>query len=181
MIPRILKRWFYDTAAAAAAEFALIFPILMVLLVGVYELGNAISINQRSIAASQIIADLIARNASVDAVMIDEAIRAGELAVEPYSLEEMGVDIVSLEYDDNDEPQVVWRETRNMDENDDAVDRAVGLGVEGDGALVVTVQYIYNPIFGSPLTHDIVMQELSFARGRRTAIIAMNEEDDDEE
>lgn len=172
----IIRKWAGDISAVAAAEFTLIFPILMVMLLGVYELGNAISVNQRSISASQIIADLIARNSSVDETMIDEAIRAGELAVEPYSLAEMGVDIVSLEYDDNDQPQVVWRETRNMDENDDAVDRAVGLGVEGDGALVVTVQYIYHPIFSSPLTNDITMQELSFARGRRTAVVAMNEE-----
>lgn len=174
MIFRVFKQWLRDAAGVAAAEFALIFPLLMVMLLGVYELGNAISINQRSIAASQIIADLIARNTSVDDGMVDEAIRAGELAVEPYSLADMGIDIVSLEYDDNDRPQVVWRETRNMDENEDVLDRAVGLGVSGDGALVVTVQYLYHPIFSSPLTHDITMQELSFARGRRTAIVSYN-------
>ena len=171
-----VKKWVFDTAATAAVEFVLIFPLLMTMLLGVFELSNAISVNQRSIAASQIIADLLARKSTVTEDMIDEAVRAGELAVEPYSLADMGVDIISLEYDEEDEPQIVWRETRNMDENDDAIDRSVGLGVNGDGALVVTVQYLYRPYFGSMVINEFTMQELSFSRGRRSPVVVLDED-----
>lgn len=171
-----VKKWVFDTAATAAVEFTLIFPLLMTMMLGVFELSNAISVNQRSIAASQIIADLIARKSTVTEDMVDEAIRAGELAVEPYSLAEMGVDIVSLEFDENDEPQVVWRETRNMTENDDVLDRSVGLGVNGDGAMIVTVQYLYRPYFGSMVINEFTMQELAFSRGRRSPVVVLNED-----
>jgi Flp pilus assembly protein TadG len=164
--------WIKDTAGAAMAEFVLIFPLLMIMLLGVYELSRAISINQRSIAASQIIADLIARNVVVDADIVDQAIRAGELAMEPYSLEGMGVDIVSVEYDEDDEPQELWRVTRDMDEYEDAVDNSTGLGVDGDGALIVTVEYLYQPVFDTILDDVITMRETAYARGRRTSVVS---------
>lgn len=164
-----------DTTATAAAEFTLIFPLLMTMLLGVFELSNAISINQRSIAASQIIADLLARNMTVDQAMLDDAIRAGQLAVEPYGLDDMGVDIVSLEFDENDDPQEVWRYTSNMNENPDALEDAVPLGAYGDGAVVVTVQYQYHPYFGSMVIDEFTMQEMSFARGRRSPVVEFDD------
>lgn len=167
-----VRSWRADVAGAAAAEFVLVFPILMVMLMGVYELSRAISINQRSIAASQIIADLIARNVVVDQDMVDEAIRAGELAMEPYPLEGMGVDIVSVQYDEDDEPQELWRVTRDMDEDDEAVDNSTGLGVDGDGTLVVTVEYLYQPVFNTILDDAITMRETTYARGRRTSVVS---------
>lgn len=169
---KTMRAWMGNVAGAAAAEFVLIFPILMVMLMGVYELSRAISINQRSIAASQIIADLIARNVVVDTDMVDEAIRAGELALEPYSLEGMGVDIVSVQYDDNDVPQELWRITRDMDEDADAVENSTGLGVNGDGALIVTVQYLYQPVFDTILDETLTMRETTYARGRRTSVVS---------
>lgn len=174
MIFALGKKWVVDTAATAAVEFVLIFPLLMIMLLGVFEMGNALSINQRSIAASQIIADLLARNVSVNQDIIDEAIRAGELAVEPYDLTDMGVDIVSVEYDVSNTPQEVWRYTTpNMVENAEALDRSVGLGVNGDGALVVTVEYLYHPYFGSIIRSEFTMREMAFSRGRRTAVVSM--------
>jgi Flp pilus assembly protein TadG len=169
---KIVRSWRADVAGAAMAEFVLIFPILMVMLMGVYELSRAISINQRSIAASQIIADLIARNVVVDDAIVDDAIRAGELALEPYSLEGMGVDIVSVQYDENDEPQELWRVTRDMDEDEDAVENSSGLGVDGDGTLIVTVQYLYQPVFDTILDEAVTMRETTYARGRRTSVVS---------
>lgn len=167
----IIRKWLEDAAGTAIAEFALIFPLMMTMLLGVFELGNAIAVNQRTIAASQIVADLIARNITVDDAMIDEAIRAAELAIAPYETTDFGIDIISVQYDENDEPQEVWRETRNMVGSEADADRAIGLGVEGDGALVVITQYIYRPFFGGMVIDEFTMREAAFARGRRTAVV----------
>lgn len=166
------RRWLSDRAAVAATEFALIFPVLMAMLLGVYDVGNAIWVNQKTIAASQIIADLITRNVSVTDDIIDEAIEAGELALSPYDLTDMGIDIISLSYNVDDEAELVWRETRRMDPVDNVLDRAVGLGVDGDGALAVAVTYVYRPFFGRMVIGEIQMEEMTYARGRRTAVVA---------
>jgi len=165
------KRFVADETAAAGIEFALVFPIMLILLLGIFDVGNALMAGQKTIVASQIIADLIARNVEVDDDMIDDIVRAGQLALDPVDTADMGVDIVSIEYDSDDEPQVVWRETRDMTEDPEILDRAEGLGVEGDGLLAVTVDYQYRPVFGNIVIDTINMRERAYARGRRTAIV----------
>ncbi len=164
--------WLFDDSATAIAEFAIIFPILMTMVLGVYEVGSAIVINQKSIAASQMVADLITRNVTVDDADIDDIVKAAEHVLSPYEIDELGVDILSVQYDENDDPQEVWRETRNMEPREDALTRSTGLGTEGDGAVVVTVRYVYHPAFSSAVIGDVEMEEMAFARGRRTAIVS---------
>ncbi len=169
-----LKRWCLDTTATAFVEFSLIFPLLMMMLLGVVDLGNGIMVNQKSIAASQIIADLVSRNITVNAAVLDEAVRAGELALSPFSLVDFGVDIVSVQFAPDDSPQLVWRETRNMIADANILDRVVGLGTAGDGALAITVSYVYRPLFGRVILNDMItMEEVTFARGRRSAVVGI--------
>lgn len=170
-IKRTWQEWWVDENGTAAVEFTLVFPILMVLLIGTFDLGNGILANQKAIAAAQSVADLIARSTAVDDAMLEEAIRAGELSIEPFPLDNFGIDIVSVRFDENDQPEIVWRETRNMTGGDDTANRAVGLGQEGDGAVIVIVEYNFEPSFSVFSIGNITMQEVAFARGRRTAVV----------
>lgn len=175
----LCRSWIHDTAGAAYAEFVLIFPLLATMLFGVYDVGNALMVNQKAISAAQMVADLIARNNIIDDDMLDEIIRAGELAIMPYETGRMGVDIASVVFDDDDEPEVIWRETRNMPANDRAVDGAFGLGTEGRGVLVVTVSYNYRPTFGWVIADNINMAEVAYAHGRSAEIICRRDGNDE--
>ena len=53
-----------------------------------------------------------------------------------------------------------------MSANTAAVSTANGLGIQGEGVVIVTVQYTYTPRFGEFVTGDIVMREVSFVKGR---------------
>jgi Flp pilus assembly protein TadG len=163
-----------STDGTAAVEFVLVFPVLLMLLVGVDELGTGIMIDQKTVAASQMVADLIARNKSVTRAQLDDYITAGKLALDPYSTDTLGFDIVSIQYDANNKPQQVWRYTLNMTPNDDGINGAAGLGVSGDGVLAVTVTYNYVPPLGSMVIHSIPMEETAFVRGRESAVINQN-------
>lgn len=176
----ILRLWISETQAVAASEFALVFPVLFVMLLGVYDVGHGIMVNQRVISAAHIIADLVARNKEVNDEILDAAITGGELAITPFSIETMGIDIASLEFDEDDNPEVIWRETRNMDPNDDVPTNADGLGTYGEGALVVTVRYLYQPAFAGIVIDNIQMEEVAFIRGRKTSVISHADIDDEE-
>ena len=167
-----MRNFFKAEEGTAIAEFALIFPILFTLTLGIWEVGSAIHINQKSIASAQILADLIARKMSVDDDSLEEAIRAAQLAIEPYSLEPYGIDILSVTYNEDDEPEEVWRETRDMTADPDLIDRTIGLGTEYEGAVVVRVTYEYEPALGGMvLRDDVLISEVAFARGRRNAVV----------
>ena len=165
------RGWIAGEDGVAAAEAALIFPILMTLLLGVFDMGNGILSNQKAIRASQVTADLITRNPTVSAADIDEAINAGELAFTPFPSDTFGVDIVSIRFDDDAVPEIIWRETRNMTANPDVLNDVASLAEAGNGVVVVSVKYLFEPLFAGFIVDQIPIQEIAFARGRRSATV----------
>jgi len=155
----------------AAIEAALVFPVLLALLMGTFDLGNAILANTKVVRASQVVADLVTRKRSVSDADVDEAIEAGRLALEPLDTSSYGVDITSIEFDEDADTAIVWRETENMTADPDVLTRVEPLAEENFGVVVVSVRYEYVPFFANFLTGDISMMETAFARGRKSAVV----------
>ena len=154
-------------------EAAFCIPFLLFMLFGIYDVGNAITVNHKMITASSVLADLITRGQSVSTSELNDAIIAAGLAMNPYTDSDgIGVDIISVSYDADDDPVQLWRETRNMAVDADAIDRMVGLGTEGEGAVMVTITYRYIPTFGNIVIPEVGMKETAFARGRRSATVS---------
>lgn len=169
-----IRSWWQETDGVAAVEAAFIFPVMIVMLLGAFDVGRGLLMNQKVISSSQVGADLIARNMTVDMGIVDETIEAARLTLEPYDTTSFGIDIVSLEFDENEDPEILWRETRNMLPNDASVNTTSGMFPEGEGIIIVTVQYQYEPSFGDVVIGDITMSEVAFARGRRSPTVPMN-------
>lgn len=170
-----LLRYAAEERGNAAIETVVLFPLLASLLIGCYDLGLGILMNQKTVGASQIIGDLIARNRTITLSGLDDMIKAGELAYEPYSTASFGYDIASVQFDDDGKPVVLWRVTNNMEPNDAAIDSTEGLGPAGDGLVVVTTAYAYEPHFSHFVVPSIDMQEVAFLKGRRSATVACND------
>lgn len=167
------RLWAKNTDGSALVEAAILFPTLLVMIFGVYDVGHAITVNHKMITASQVIADLVTRNRSVNDHILDEAIESARLAMQPYATAEsdFGVDIVSVQFDADDEPVVLWRETRGMTADSNAVEKTTGLGTAGEGAVAVTMIYDYVPTFGNMVIENFRMRETAFARGRRSPTV----------
>lgn len=170
-IPRILKKWVKEENGLAAVEAALIFPIMLVLMLGVVDLGNAILANQKAVRASQVVADLIARNNTVTQAEVNEAIEAGRLAFEPLNSTSYGVDIVSIRFDEDAEGEIVWRDTVNMSPVSDPLGSVDALATENEGVVMVSVQYVFDPVFANFTISGFTMREVGFSRGRSTPVI----------
>ena len=175
---RYVHAWCQDVKGLAAAEFALIFPLLFTLFIGVYELGNGVLINQKVIASSQMVADLLTRVRTVTDDQLEEAVMAGQLALNPYDTGDLGFDIVSLRFDAEGDPEIVWRETRNMDPIVDIEERVEDIAVAGDGIFIVSVKYPYQPVFSGFVIDEINMIEMAFAHGRRQPVVCREPDDD---
>ncbi|MCB1555717.1 MAG: pilus assembly protein [Alphaproteobacteria bacterium] len=160
-----------DEKGVSAIEFALVFPVLLLLLLGSFDIGRAILVDQKLIVSSQVVADLVARVDSLDDDMLNEAVRAGELVIEPYDLNNFSLAIISAEFDDSDSPQLVWSEVQGMQDVPDVLDRANGLGTVGEGVVIVVVRYNFEPSFSVFSVDGFEMQEVAFARGRRVPVV----------
>ncbi|NCC22803.1 MAG: pilus assembly protein TadG [Alphaproteobacteria bacterium] len=171
------QKLFRDEDGVAAIEAALLFPLLILILLGIVDTGNAVLAGQKTIRASQVTADLIARKRSVTTQDIEEAIEAARLTMAPYDSGTLGVDVVSIEFVEDDDADICWRETTDGMTVDDAIlTSVIGLGAKGDGVLAVTVRYTHSPIFSSPLTGPIEMEEIAFVRGRKSPIVERDDQ-----
>lgn len=164
--------WMEDARGVSSIEAAFIFPIMLLLFIGVYDIGNAVLMNEKVIRSSQIVADLITRENVATDDSISEAIEAGGLAFAPYSTDSYGVDIVSIRFDEDADSEIVWRETVNMSPVSDVLDQVASLATENDGVMVVSVVYRYEPLFSDYVIGSVDMQEMAFSRGRSVAVIS---------
>lgn len=166
-----VKRWIDDTQAVAATEAALIFPVLLTMLLGSFDAGYGILAAQKTVRASQVTADLIARHRQVTNVDLDDAIAGGMLSMTPYDTNSYGVDITSIEFDEDSDVVELWCETRNMSRNVDVLNNLGALATPQEGVVVVTVRYNYVPVFSGFVFDEIQMQEVAYVRGRLTSTV----------
>jgi Flp pilus assembly protein TadG len=166
-----LPAYWQDERGMSLTETAILFPVLLSLLMGVYDLGQGIIVNQKTITASQVIGDLVTRYEVVDQNLITDIVNAGELSLAPYPTQAFGYDIASVEFDEEGDPFVLWRETFNMEADDAAVDSSTGLGVEGEGVVIVSVVYAYEPFFSNFVVNSYDMNEVAFLRGRKSPTV----------
>ena len=165
------SRYSQDESGLSVVEMGILFPVLLSMMMAVYDLGQGIVVNQKTMAAAQIIGDLVTRVEVVDFDMVTDVINAGELALAPYSTVTFGYDIASIVFDEDSDPVILWRVTENMDQSDSAINSTEGLGEEGEGVVVVSVAYEYVPYFSSFVIDSFNMTERAFLRGRKSATV----------
>ncbi len=171
MVMRFIKNWIVKEDGIAATEAALVLPILITLLMAVYDLGNGIVINHKTVVAAQIMGDLITRNRELTETQVDDIGIAGALALQPYNTGTFGYDIISVEFIEDGDPTIDWRVTDGMDENEDLLESTRGLGDESEGVVVVMTTYSYRPFFANFIVDQIDMAEISYLKGRRSAVV----------
>lgn len=175
---RYILSFLKDTRGLAFIESAMILPLMLTLLFGLFDLGQAIVINQKVTSAAHMASDLIARNSVITQADLDDAVGGALMVIDPYNRDLLGVDIVGIQFDEDDDPAVLWRHTHNMDAEASLPSSASGLGVEGEGVVAVAVRYSYTPRFSGVFVGDFDMREISYMRGRRTSVVKLIAEED---
>ncbi|WP_306117384.1 MULTISPECIES: TadE/TadG family type IV pilus assembly protein [unclassified Roseitalea] len=111
------RRFKRDRRGVAAAEFALIVPLLLALYLGTMEVSNGVSLNKRVARAASTIADLVTQQDITDRAELQAIMDVGASILFPYEADNPEILIVGVDIDD-DHPeggQVVWSRQRNSD------------------------------------------------------------------
>jgi Flp pilus assembly protein TadG len=167
-----IKNYIHNQQGIAAIEFAMFVPLLLTLMLGMVDIGNALLAHKKVVTAAQIAGDLIAREVAVSDTEIDDAYAAAQMAIEPLDTTLFGLDVASVQYVGTSLiPTVQWRETYNTAENTQAATIAAGLGQENEGVLVITARYSFTPLFTRFFLGTKQMQEVAVIRGRRTSFV----------
>ena len=164
----------------AAIEFALIAPVMVVMLLGVIETGRLLHASLRLSNATSNFADIAARGKTASGAEVDSLLKAFPLML-GGSGNNYRVTISGVIWKEGDaDPVVAWqRGGGGLDAEDiiglvgEVAKVPTGLVVEGeDAVLVVETEYLHEPLvtmFGTGFT----LNSQAFARPRRAAMIEL--------
>jgi len=106
---KLLARFGRSTSGVAVVEFALILPLMLLLLIGSVELGDLISVNKRIHTVSGSMGDLVARsNKQISPAELNDYFVAAGTTMAPYSSANLAQIVTSVFVDEDGATTVSW-------------------------------------------------------------------------
>lgn len=147
-----------DERGAAAIEFALMLPLLVILQLGSVELVRAFEAQRRIAHVSAAMADVISQGRTTTGADLTDAMKAGEILVSPLATGNMGLRISSLTANAQGVVAVDWTQNSNWTIAG-AASVPTGYLAANESAIVADVSYDYT----SPIRY-ILPSTIRFVR-----------------
>ena len=172
---RTLLRLLCCRRGIAAAEFALILPLMVLVLAGTVELGNALLLDRKVSRAAHIAADLVAQARQVSTGELTDVFEAVEEILQPFPAN-VSITLSSVYFDPStDQVRVVWSQTRNGQARAQGSLFALpqsGMLIEGESVIVAEISYAYSPLFADLILNDVTLTDQAYLKPRRVSQVA---------
>jgi len=163
----VLKNLREDCRGVVAIEFALMAPVLVIMLLGVTELNNYMMAARKVGQAAFTAADLISQETDISSSELSELFQASRLVMHPLDDTNLTLGAASVRYDDDTgDPTVDWTDTYNGGSVSNPTTVATGMGSAGESVIIVTATYNYSPLFSLIMSGTYSLSETSIARPR---------------
>jgi len=156
----MLRRLRDDQRGAAAVEFALFAPVMVILYFGVIELSLALLADRHSAHAAAVIADLATQPAALSEIEVRDILGVAAPIMRPLPANGMTTRVSLLQGDANNVARVVWSRSTTMTPLAvNAAPPAVKTGTLPNGQRAVLSEVNYS--YASPIGH-LVSQPVTF-------------------
>lgn len=179
LIPFI--RLFKDRRGVAAAEFALIAPALIFLIMGVFEMSFRFRASEEATRYVHQVADIISRETELTEGDIEELYEASIFMMKPLdTTEDLDLDVSSVGFEGVDaEPAILWRRVAGTEVAFSLPDTQ-GMGIQDETVIRVGVRYNYQSVltelFGGG---SMAIEKSAYARPRIERKVALDGSADD--
>ena len=154
----------------AAVEFALILPILILLLLGTTELTRALTYDRKISQIASTVADLVSQASALSSGEVTDIFSASEAILEPYPSTTLGIVIASVEFDADGNPTVSWSRAHQATpwtaNAVPPIEIPVAIRIPDTSTIVAVSSYTYEPIFTAVITENIELGETFLLRPR---------------
>lgn len=164
----LLTRLARDRRGVAAAEFALIAPALIFLIMGVLEMTFRFRASEEATRYAHEVADMVARETDLTTTDLKELFKASAFMMKPLeTTDDLDLDVTSIGLTGvNATPSVLWRRVVGTAITTNLQD-AKGMGVDGESVIRVGVRYKYHSalteLFGGSF---MSLEKVAYARPR---------------
>jgi Flp pilus assembly protein TadG len=173
---RLVKRFRRHERGVAAIEFALIIPILVLLLLGCFEVPRYVLVWQRMARTSSGVADLLAQaDEPMTGNQMDDIVQAAKVMMQPYDIIANGNIVVdSVNNPSGGGAKVTWRKIYGSGGNQGKVGKANDTPViptnlmpaSGEEVLTSEVYFNYRPIFSTLIYNGSTLYMIAYTRPR---------------
>ena len=132
-----------DERGAAAVEFALMAPFLIVLQLGSVELVKGFEAQRRVAHVASAMADVVSQGRTVSDAQLADAMVAGQVLVDPLPTNTLGLRIASMTADASGAVTVDWQSSQNWTTGGQPT-LPNGYLNAGESVIVADVTYDYN-------------------------------------
>ena len=148
-----------DTQGAAAVEFGLLAPLLLIMLLATIEMGRAVNTDRRFTSAATTAGDLVARepylgkSTSGAKTNLDNMMLSIKHLMQPYDTSSLKLGVMSVRASTTDaaDTKVVWSYSYNgksVPAGCSAYSLPAGIVGKGGSVIVVDATYLFKPLFG---------------------------------
>ena len=108
MRQRIVRRFWRDRRAVSAVEFALVFPVLLVVFLGGSELAIALTVDRKVRAAMGYATDLVSQSTQLSETDLKKLFSIAKGSLPPYSITPLDMRVTQIKIDEHGKATVDW-------------------------------------------------------------------------
>lgn len=172
-----------DVHGTAAVEFALVAQVLLLMLLGAIEVTRAVSINSKMSVATNMVADLVAREQQLTEADVRAIYDVVDEVMAPYDGSKLNMSLIPVMSASNNANRtlVYPSETNRPPHNNGSVPAkcqpySLGAGMlkTNESVIVVESTYEYEPLFGPTILSGGPWKKTAYAKPRKSLCVAFD-------
>jgi len=165
-----------DQRGLSAVEFALILPIMLTLLFGAVELGDALTIDRKVNLVTSTLADLVAQSEEITDSDMANIFNAATSIMTPYATTTLTMRVTGVNIDANSKATVSWSYAQNNTAlaNGAAVTVPSALVIPSTFLVMSEAHYPYTPTVGYIMTGTYDLTYTFYLNPRISAKVCQN-------
>ena len=168
-LKHFLSRFVAAKKGSAAIEFAIIAPMMVMLLFGSVDLLDVLNANKRVQNVASSLADVVARDTEVSDDEITGLWAAIDVLMFPSGGDAVNIRISSISIESSSIARVVWSEGHGMDARQPGTtvnDLPAGMMNAGTSLIIAETEYEYESPLGFLLEEGVTLRHDAYRRSR---------------
>ena len=174
-----MKRFRTDERGVAAMEFALLFPVMLLLYFGVAELTVGMMANGRAAHVASVVGDLVTQMPAVKQQDMSDVFLVGSAIMQPFPTASLKMKVTSIKADGSGAPKLKWSCDKGAPSTcsqltGPAVGFPAGLLAANESMIQTEVEYTYTSPTQLTMPLPLTFKSKYYIKPRRSSEVILN-------